>query len=704
MSTPDSSPPPAISTSIATAFAQALREPIGTDWNAREQSARACILPLFADSSLPEQNVYLGGDALRCYLAVWSKESAWVATTASEIAHRPKLLSELHLGRFGSATLMPCRCEGSVVTVAELPLSQQLSERLAAPTLYLASLTNASRYQARRYPLNIARLAQWVRFQHCARAVVLDLPLTFSGNLSTLAEKIIDGRPDVVGISVNFGELETLASLISLIRPSGIRPRLCLGNVLAAWAEQHVRDICDGFEVTISHSYGEHELETVCGSIFVKDAHTMLILDHRTVPEPETIVVPDELLIGETITANGQISIETSFGCQYSKCTFCPRDHRGGLWKESDRKNVVAVVDYMASAMASLGKGEGRVLSIIDEDAFGTEESRTPDDSPPTIVDVVRAAGCHGIGCEIYARLDQIFNRRRSSESSIIRLEQLRLISPLLRRFFVGVESGSDSQLRRYGKGQSTADIVDALRAGSLLGLPLEFGFITFDPLLTRDELVQNLRFLGRKDILFEDRRDCAAKIDRELRTDSETQWPSGIPVFMKVAYMATELELFANSPFKKLLDHGHPELLRDYDAGFARYNYSFRDPLVSQIADWCRVWTEGTFKSIYRIRLAIRSATTPRETSAQIVGRYRQATFALLSTLAHHFGFLSGDEFTAHTAVGLNGMPIPFSDESKGLVTMKELWKWVVGTNGAGSDIEQPNFTLDTLRRHRED
>ncbi len=702
MPMPDSPSLSTISSSIATAFVQGLSGTT-TDWNYREKAAWARLLRHFG-GSLPQKNVYLGGDALRPYLSVRTEDLAWVATVSSESLHCPKFLSELYGGQFGYPTIVQSQCEGRNVAVTEISLIQPLRERLAVPTLYLASLTNASRYQARRYPLNIARLAQWVRFQHCARAIVLDLPLTLSGNIRALAEVIIEGSPDILGISVNFGELEALKFLMSLIKTSGIRPQICLGNVLAAWAQQEVKNICAGFEVTISPSYGEHDIEMVCRSAACNDPKAISVLKNRTIEEAETVVVPDELLMVKTIMSGGQMSIETSFGCQYSRCTFCPRTHRGASWYRSGRNDAIAVVDYIASSMAALGNEKGSVLSIVDEDAFGTEESRTFEDSPPIIVDIIRAATRHGIPCEIYARLDQIFNRRRASEPSIVRFQQLRLISPALKRFFVGVESGADSQLRRYGKGQSASDIVDALRAGSLLGLPLEFGFITFDPLLTADELLQNLRFLGRKDILFAESLDSAITIDRKLRTNDSKEWPNGIPVFMRVAYMATELELFANSPFKKMLANGYPELLRSYDVEFARYNYCFRDPVIGHIASLCRVWTEGTFNPIYRIRLASRSAQKPLERYDPIVRKYRHATFALLLTLAHAFGVLSNEEFAAHTSIGLSGMPLPFHNESTTLEHMKELWRWVAGseTNETSPDIEPPNFNLDSLDKRR--
>jgi hypothetical protein len=100
------------------------------------------------------------------------------------------------------------------------------------------------------------------------------------------------------------------------------------------------------------------------------------------------------------------------------------------------------------------------------------------------------------------------------------------------------------------------------------------------------------------------------------------------------VAYMATELELFVNSPFLRLLQNTAPHLVRDYDAAFARYGYSYADAFVGEVASYCRVWTEGAFPVVYRMRLAGRAARNAENPYRKIVDRYKIATYGLLLSL----------------------------------------------------------------------
>jgi len=208
-----------------------------------------------------------------------------------------------------------------------------------------------------------------------------------------------------------------------------------------------------------------------------------------------------------------------------------------------------------------------------------------------------------------------------------------------MRRVFVGVESGSPAQLRRYGKGQTVAQTVDALRVASMLRVPLEFGFITFDPLLTPPELAENIAFLARRAVLAEpghgpvsDRVDLVASY-----LGGAALTASRVPLYRHVAYMATELEVLAYSRYAALLQRRHPDLLDgSRDPNFARHGVTYANPGVGAVAAWCRVWAEGMFTPVYQARMALRVAPSPEQVSASaaLVLRHRDATFALLLAL----------------------------------------------------------------------
>jgi hypothetical protein len=63
---------------------------------------------------------------------------------------------------------------------------------------------------------------------------------------------------------------------------------------------------------------------------------------------------------------------------------------------------------------------------------------------------------------------------------------------------YLGIESGSPRQLRRYCKGATVEENLQAMQIMREIGLDVEVGFIFFDPLANLDDLEQNLDFISK--------------------------------------------------------------------------------------------------------------------------------------------------------------------------------------------------------------
>src|SRR5205807_5255221 len=98
---------------------------------------------------------------------------------------------------------------------------------------------------------------------------------------------------------------------------------------------------------------------------------------------------------------------------------------------------------------------------------------------------------------------DQIFREGRDQDWHLQRGRLFkRCVEGGLSRLFLGVESGASAQLERYKKGSTVGEMISAIRYLSLLGMRLRFGFILFDQLMSVKDLVDNIEFLGRTDIV----------------------------------------------------------------------------------------------------------------------------------------------------------------------------------------------------------
>jgi radical SAM superfamily enzyme YgiQ (UPF0313 family) len=626
-------------------------------------------------AALPGVDPYLGGDGLRPYACWADDQKVHVTGVRREDLPLPPLTDEVLGGAFGMATMEPGQ---PGVYVASVGRGEPLMRRLDVPELLMIGLGDADRYRGARLSLGVARLSQWLRFTHSARVTVVDYTIATDPR-GTVMRALASQQFDIVGVSVNFGQWRMLEDLAAMINAQPLQPIVVLGNILASFSPDPASAMFDAARhgrVLVATSLGERPLERLCRERRHPDAWDGidgLIRPRPGVPTtpsrqrvklPE-LVFPDDGLVLTIAERGGQISLETSFGCQYGACTFCPRDHRGEGWSRGHQSAAVAALERVASS--------GAVVSLVDEEFFGSEGLIDPPLRDLPAASILEACRRLGITYEIYTRLEQLFDRRRSNEWNIERARILATEAPSMRRIFVGVESGSLSQLRRYGKGQTVAQTVDSLRIGSALGVPLEFGFITFDPLLTADQLAENVEFLARTDIIATRcRGDLQEQLDlvRQYLQGADIE-PSGTPLYRHVAYMATELEVLARSRYADQLHRRHPDLLDGtYDASFARYGVQYRDDRVGDVAGWCRVWTEGMFVPVYQARMMARAAgtTTSAHEAVALVSRYRDATFALLVGLS--------SALLPEVATRLTTLPVAYelSDRDDPLAWMRDL------------------------------
>ena len=60
----------------------------------------------------------------------------------------------------------------------------------------------------------------------------------------------------------------------------------------------------------------------------------------------------------------------------------------------------------------------------------------------------------------------------------------------------MGIESGSQSQLKRYNKSHTIKESIEAINILRSLSITIEIGFIMFDPLCTLNEIEENINYI----------------------------------------------------------------------------------------------------------------------------------------------------------------------------------------------------------------
>ena len=191
----------------------------------------------------------------------------------------------------------------------------------------------------------------------------------------------------------------------------------------------------------------------------------------------------------------GIVWAEASRGCD-GYCTFCSvkEIHSGGF----DCKSFP--VESVVDELRELSESGVKIVSYTDDDFSGD-----PERALLITEEIIKRK--LDIRFTISTRADHVWAEKLPKNAIDVSLgeynQRLRYIMRTLykaglTRIFIGLESGSSSQLRRYGKQISVNGNYKAIEILREIGIDVVAGFIPIDHIMTLEELQENLKFLRR--------------------------------------------------------------------------------------------------------------------------------------------------------------------------------------------------------------
>lgn len=316
-------------------------------------------------------------------------------------------------------------------------------------------------------------------------------PVIDSCAVGNLLNIVSTSNCQLLGLSIPQGTFATACEILNTIEETfelSNRPIVVLGHALPShfpnvfldkypwvyvvrgWGEAAITAL-----VELIQQKGS-SLGTVPNLVYKQDGVVKINpLDYSVVPQ-----VPVRL-----DTSRYFARVETSRGCHYGYCTFCTRP--------PGKKNYWSRIAFhtIEETIRDLKDKGSTYFTFTDEDFIGNDLL-----GASAIAQLLQKVG--GMSFSMSVRADNIRNPKGSPEENNLRLQLLHDLKHAgLSLVYIGVESLSNSQLIRYGKGISVEDSVKAVQIVKGLEIPLEVGFITFDPFVTIDELfeiVHNLR------------------------------------------------------------------------------------------------------------------------------------------------------------------------------------------------------------------
>ena len=513
-----------------------------------------------------------------------------------------------------------------VSPISLLTTGKEAFQRLIEPNVYLVSLHRQDIFPLPRFALGISVLASALRRAYYGQVVLDDMQLGRS--VDDVVESIRCCNPDIIGISATFLQHHLLNDLLTKLHlvtdgsariiVGGSLPALILKELFEKWprilvcvgqGEQTIKDI-------VSWWYGDIRKENVAGIAYL--ASKEIRHNQKAMNESSVSFIPELDLLEATLRCNGVLTLETSRGCT-NTCTFCPRAHKG-MWYGASVNEFDGILDHISDVFNKYS-AIARKVFLVDEEFIGSTSNGTELSRVSSITDRLFQ---HGFHWEASTRIDQVVNHKKSKEWHCERIQFWRRLRERgLDRCLFGIESGVDSILSRFNKKITGEQSIKAVRTLSACGVPIRCTYITFDHLMSFDELVETFLYMGRKDALLRVRHDLSIEQLADAICDVEFILENSLqkPLYSKIPYMLVTLEVFSGSAYQKGQLRKDQVRKSDHSLNLGTVDVQFVDPLIGLISDWAQRWIDRNFSFDYTLK-SLQKIT--EETQRQHLGRIR--------------------------------------------------------------------------------
>lgn len=510
--------------------------------------------------------------------------------------------------------------------------------RLTRPVIKLLSLCHNTIFPLPRFALGLHDLAKAIRYGGFGQVSLIDMQL--GSSIDSMVKACVEDQVDVIGISLTFGQQDLLVELLNKLLTTCTNINIVVGGSLASL---NSKEILRKFpQIIVAKSEGEvticdvvkywrgecsihdiNDIEYVNNdkiniskiSILTKheNAHTNIIStssnkksisynEYKTTRTPKNtkkineLPIPELDLITQTLSSHGVMLLESSRGCSFS-CSFCPRDHKG-KWYTTDMpdfqsflRNLGIVFDEHSNSC--------RKIFFVDEEFFGYSSN-----TENRVLNIASSLSKHKFHFETSARLDQIYRPQEDHKWHTKRLKVWKELVKLgMDRCLFGVESGVNSILQRFNKKITSEQNVTAIRLLSLANIPVRFTYITFDPLMNMNELIDSYRFQGRTDLWLNSINDGGldSLISIALDDVASNKLNIGVPLYESISYMLVSLECLIGSNYLKKISSlnllGTPNYL------MGRQDVRYSDPIIGILSKHAQMWIDRNFALDYTLK-----------------------------------------------------------------------------------------------------
>lgn len=545
----------------------------------------------------------------------------------------------------------------------------ELLQRLNLPKVALINPCVLENFPVPRLSLSVGLLAGYLRKHQMADVYIYDMQMELT--IDEIVTDIVRLMPEIIGITVSYGQRNLALSLVSRFfqakRDGKLSSLLVLGNIIPASFPNEFIEMYP--KLIVARGEGEytlaHLVEYVCGkrkiddvqNIVYQDDAGQIITNFGDPVDISDLPLPALDTIEDLSRLKGALTLEISRGCQWNVCTFCPREHKSSHWKTFRLDQILDQFKQLNSVCDRFALPKH--IFLADEEFVGGMNDGEETERIATLAQRLILEDM-GLRFDAAARVDQVYVPKLDLEWHTKRMRMWHQCRQAgLDRLFMGIESGSNTQLQRYGKGIRTDQTIIALRILSALDIPLRFGFITFDPLMKGlKELKENISFLERTDAFMRpvvNVEEIGYETLFRLLTEDEdfvAEQSAQKPIYSGVSYMLSSMEVLINSRYRLMLKNAerlhNKKLVLDEeypDTNMGRYKISFLDPLIEEISISCQKWIDRHFGLAYATKSLYKTADrTGKKHLMNWMVSYRRISLILIKSLVAVFDNVNVD------------------------------------------------------------
>lgn len=209
------------------------------------------------------------------------------------------------------------------------------------------------------------------------------------------------------------------------------------------------------------------------------------------------------------------------------------------------------------------------------------------------------------------------------------------LVRSGLRRCLFGVESGVTSILRRFNKETTAEQNARAIRTLSALGVPTRFTYITFDQLMSFDELRQSYLYQGRRDLLLKPLHDMRIEdIVAGVQDDSFVdEHKLNMPFYTEISYMLVSMECLSGAAYTRAVEAAG--LVTRPRLSLGRLDARFSDWRIGICSAKAQLWVDRSFALDYTLKSIEKLLDGPLRHAARCARRtMKAASYGLLGRM----------------------------------------------------------------------